>query len=42
MKIMAAIYQSAATGQAVSLEPSNALDLTRGPWPKALGPFLPG
>ena len=41
MKTIAAIYQSAATGQAVSLPPSTGLDVTRGPWPKALGPFLP-
>ncbi|MGI4795239.1 MAG: Gfo/Idh/MocA family protein, partial [Janthinobacterium lividum] len=41
MKIMAAIYQSAASGRAVTLPTSAGLDVTRGPWPKALGAFVP-
>ena len=41
MKIMEAIYQAAASGQAVAMAPSSGLDATRGPWPKALGPLVP-
>ena len=41
MKIMAAIYQSAATGRPVAMPAASGLDVTRGPWPKALGPFVP-
>ncbi|WP_419730878.1 Gfo/Idh/MocA family protein [Lichenicola sp.] len=41
MKIMAAIYQAAAGGGIVKLPLVTGLDTTRGPWPKALGPFVP-
>jgi len=41
MKIMAAIYQAAAGGSAVKLPAVSGLDTTRGPWPKALGTFVP-
>ncbi len=41
MRIMAAIYQSAATGRPVAMPAASGLDVTRGPWPKALGPFVP-
>ena len=41
MRIMAAIYQSAATGRPVPMPAARGLDATRGPWPKALGPFVP-
>ncbi len=41
LKIMAAIYRSAATGRPVAMPPAPGLDSTRGPWPKALGPYVP-
>ena len=45
MRVMAAIYQSAATGRPVAMPvampAASGLDVTRGPWPKALGPFGP-
>lgn len=41
MKIMAAIYQAAAGGGVVTLPPVSGLDTTRGPWPQAMGAFVP-
>ncbi len=41
MKLMAAIYQAAAGGGVVTLPEVAGLDTTRGPWPEALGAFVP-
>ncbi len=41
MKIMAAIYQAANSGGVVTLPLVSGLDTTRGPWPQALGAFVP-
>ncbi len=41
MKLMAAIYQAASGGGVVSLPEVAGLDTTRGPWPEALGAFVP-
>lgn len=42
MRIMEAIYRSAAQGGAVvTLPATTGLDRTRGPWPKQLGSFVP-
>ena len=41
MKVMAAIYQAAASGGVVTMPAVTGLDTTRGPWPEALGAFVP-
>ena len=41
MKVMAAIYQAAAGGGVVTMPTVTGLDTTRGPWPEALGAFVP-
>ncbi len=41
MKVMAAIYQAAASGGVVTMPTVTGLDTTRGPWPEALGAFVP-
>ena len=41
MKLMAAIYQAASGGGVVTLPAVTGLDTTRGPWPEALGAFVP-
>ncbi len=41
MRILEAIYQSAAGGSPVRLPAGNGHDVTRGAWPKQLGPYVP-
>lgn len=41
MRVIEAIYQSAAGGSPVRFAARQGLDVTRGRWPKQLGPYIP-